>query len=115
MDSKFHRAGAVPVTIVEPRGDLTPDLSRRCWQAARRTVRCGRQVVISLREISRTSWAGLCELAHHLEDEATIGRDVQFVGVEPRLRALMREVGVGTGWIVDEGRIAPEERIVIAA
>lgn len=105
---------AFTTTLIEPVGDLTPEVARRLSEAVGTAARRGRNVVITLRSIARLSWAGLCQLADRLQDAGLPRHVVTFSDVIPSVRSLLEEVGLGGG-IVDRRRIVPIERICIAA
>lgn len=105
---------AFTTTLVEPIGDLTPDVARRLSDAVGAATRRGRSVVITLRSIARLSWAGLCQLAERLHAAGVPRHAVRFSDVVPSVRSLLEQVGLG-GEIVDRSSVVPIERICIAA
>lgn len=109
-----HRAEEIASTVIEPVGDLTPELVGVLWDAIREARLSGRQVVISLRRTARLSWAGLCMLVERVHADL-LGAPVRFMGVVPRKESLLRAAGLGPAWIVDERSVTPGTRIVVAA
>ncbi len=105
---------ASTTTLIEPMGDLTPDIARRLSEAVGTAARRGQRVVITLRSIARLSWAGLCQLADRLHHAGFPHNVVTFSDVMPSVRCLLETVGLG-GTIVDRTRVVPSERICIAA
>jgi anti-anti-sigma regulatory factor len=103
---------AFTTTLVEPIGDLTPEIAKRLSEAVDRVTRRDRTVVITLRSIPRLSWGGLCQLADHLESAGIPRCAVSFSDVVPSVRSLLEQVGLGGG-IIDRGSVVPVERIRI--
>jgi anti-anti-sigma regulatory factor len=103
---------AFTTTLVEPVGDLTPDVARRLSEAVGRATRRGRSVVITLRSIARLSWAGLVQLSERLRVAGVPKSAVSFADVVPSVRSLLEQVGLGDG-IVDRNCFVPVERIFI--
>ena len=102
----------VATTLVEPIGDLTPEIAKRLSDAVDRAMRRGRNVVITLRSIARLSWAGLCQLSERLQSAGIPRCVVGFSDVLPSVRSLLEQVGLAAG-IVDRSAIVPVERIRI--
>lgn len=88
--------------LLEPVGDLTPEISRRLCAAAEVAAAHDRQVVISLRSIARVSWAGLCRLADGLGG-SQCPPGPRFRDVAPSVRALLETVGLGD--LIEERRL----------
>jgi anti-anti-sigma regulatory factor len=105
---------AFTTTLIEPVGELTPEVARRLSEAVGTAARRGRNVVITLRSIARLSWAGLCQLADRLHAAGLPCNAVSFSDVVPSVRSLLETVGLGGG-IVDRSCVVPVERICIAA
>ncbi len=105
---------AFTTTLVEPIGDLTPEIAKRLSEAVGTATRRGRSVVITLRSIARLSWGGLCQLAELLRNAEVPCYAVSFSDVVPSVRSLLEQVGLGGG-IVDRSSVVPIERICIAA
>jgi anti-anti-sigma regulatory factor len=105
---------AFSTTLIEPMGDLTPEIARRLSEAVGTAARSGRSVVITLRSIARLSWGGLCQLADRLHHAGLPLHAVTFSDVAPSVRALLETVGLG-GEIVNRNCVVPSERICIAA
>ena len=81
--------------LLEPVGELTPQLSLRLCDAARTAAAAGHPVVITLRSVARYSWAGLCRMADELAREDRFARRIAFRDVSPRVRSLLEVSGVG--------------------
>lgn len=105
---------AFTTTLIEPIGDLTPEVAHRLSDAVGTAARSGHAVVITLRSIARLSWAGLCQLADRLHAVGLPRYAVSFSDVVPSVRSLLETVGLGAG-IVDRAGVVPVERICIAA
>ena len=104
---------AFTTTLVEPIGDLTPEIAKRLSEAVGAAARRGRSVVITLRSICRLSWGGLCQLADHLQSAGIPRCAISFSDVVPSVRSLLEQVGLGGG-IIDRSSVVPVERICIA-
>ena len=104
---------AFTTTLVEPIGDLTPEIAKRLSEAVGAAARRGRSVVITLRSICRLSWGGLCQLADHLRSAEIPSYAVCFSDVLPSVRSLLEQVGLGSG-IVERSSVVPVERICIS-
>ena len=111
--SRAMNTSAFTTTLIEPMGDLTPEVARRLSEAVGTAARRGRNVVITLRSIARLSWAGLCQLADRLHAAGLPHHAVSFSDVVPSVRSLLEAVGLGGG-IVDRSCVVPIERICIA-
>lgn len=101
-------------TLILPVGDFTSAIARMVAEVLADAAACGRTIVISLKWTSRWSWDALCELEQSLHGRYRDVR-VSFTGVSPAHRALLREVGLGGDWIVDEAAVASARRVLIAA
>ncbi len=112
-DPGAMNTSAFTTTLIEPIGDLTPDVARRLTDAVGTAARSG-LVVITLRSIARLSWAGLCQLADRLQAAGLQRSTVTFSDVVPSVRSLLEAVGLGSG-IVDRTGVVPIQRIRIAA
>ncbi len=101
-------------TVILPVGDFTAAIARKLADSLDDAAARGRTIVISLQWIARWSWGALCELADSLHGRY---RDVRicFTRVAPTGRALLHEVGLGSGWIVEEPPLASAQRVLIAA
>lgn len=102
------------LTVIVPIGDFTTTLARMVAEVLDEAAQRSRTIVISLQWTARWSWAALCEL----EQSLRVGyRDVRvcFTAVSPAHRALMREVGLGGEWIVDEVPSGRARRVLLAA
>jgi hypothetical protein len=93
----------VTATVLEPVGDLTPEISGRLCEAVHAAVASERSVVITLRSVARFSWSGLCRLADGLRSEPAATPCVAFRDVVPRTRSLLDAVGLGN--FVDPGGV----------
>ena len=100
-------------TVICPVGDFTTAIARKVADSLGDAAARGRSIVISLQWTARCSWDALCELAASLQGRY---RDVRvcFTSVAPTRRALLREVGLGSRWILDEPPLGGQ-RVMISA
>jgi hypothetical protein len=101
-------------TIILPVGDFTSAIARKVATSLGDAAAHGRTIVISLQWTARWSWGALCELADSLHGRYREAR-VCFTDVPPTGRALLREVGLGSNWIVAEPALASAQRVMISA
>jgi hypothetical protein len=101
-------------TLILPVGDFTSAIARKVAASLGDAAASGRAIVISLQLTARWSWDALCELAESLHGRY---RDVRvcFTQVPPTGRALLREVGLGSNWIVAEPSLVSARRVLISA
>jgi hypothetical protein len=101
-------------TIILPVGDFTSAVARKVADSLGDAAARGRAIVINLQWTARWSWDALCELAESLQGRYRDAR-VSFTCVPPARRALLREVGLGSNWIVDEPMLGTAQRVLISA
>jgi hypothetical protein len=101
-------------TVILPVGDFTSAIARKVATSLADAAAKGRSIVISLQWTARWSWDALCELADALRGRY---RDVRvcFTRVPPTGRALLREVGLDSHWIVAEPSLVSAQRVLISA
>jgi hypothetical protein len=101
-------------TVIFPVGDFTSAIMRKVADSLGEASARGRTIVISLQWTARWSWDALCQLAESLHGRY---RDVRvcFTGVPPARLALLREVGLSDGWIVDEPLPGSAQEVLIGA
>ena len=100
-------------TVILPVGDFTSAIARKVSDLLSDAAAHGRTIVISLQWTARWSWDALCELAESLRGRHRDAR-VCFTRVPPTRRALLREVGLGSTWIVDEPLLGSAQRVLIS-
>jgi hypothetical protein len=101
-------------TVILPVGEFTSVIARKVSDSLGDAAAHGRTIVISLQWTARWSWGALCELAESLRGRYRDAR-VSFTRVAPNQRALLREVGLGSGWIVEEPLLASAQRVLICS
>jgi hypothetical protein len=101
-------------TVILPVGDFTSAIARKVAALLGDAAARGRTIVISLQWTVRWSWGALCELAESLRGRYRDAR-VCFTCVPPTGRALLREVGLGSNWIVEQPSLASAQRVLISA
>ena len=97
-------------TMIVPVGNFTPDVARRVCRTAVETAQ-RRAVVISMQWMARPSWSALYDLAEAIRADITPHR-IRLTRALPHVRALFRELGIGSAWFVDDA--SPAERVLIA-
>jgi hypothetical protein len=102
------------LTVILPVGDFTAAIARKVATSLGDAAARDSTIVISLQWTARWSWDALCELAESLHGRY---RDVRvcFTQVPPTGRALLREVGLDSNWIVAEPALASAQRVLISA
>jgi hypothetical protein len=99
------------VTTIVPIGDFTPGLSRRVRETAHANAQ-EREVIISMQSTQRCSWSALYDLAESLRAAVT-PYPIRLARTVPRTRALLRELGIQSGWFVDDAKVRSDARIFI--
>jgi hypothetical protein len=102
------------LTVIVPIGDFTATLARMVTKVLDEAALGGRTIVISLQWTARWSWDALCDLEQSLRVRYRDVR-VRFTAVSPTHRALLREVGLGREWIVEEVPAGRTRRVLLAA
>jgi hypothetical protein len=101
-------------TVIFPVGDFTAAIARQVADSLDDAAAHGRSIVISLQWTARWSWDALCDLAESLQGRFRAAQ-ISFTQATPAGRALLGEVGIGSGWFTNEPPALAAQRILISA